>query len=221
MLVPEDAIPDDVGLSAFARGPRELPLELLGLEVRSAFYEILPNGLDFAFPVRMERQLRLRDIDVDLAVDGLPILVMAMRSSNAGWEWLDSQTMTLADRTLVTVGDANNSGQLFAFGGQTVTTLEWSDPTRIVPVGATFTLTVTLSSAEEAADPPILGDLSPVPAPGLVEYVTTSTSDGATASVTLRCEAAGDALVGATFPVSNRRRRERPVHPAWARPCRN
>ena len=203
MLVPEGAIPDDVTLNAFARGQGDLPLELVGLEVRSAFYEIRPDGLVFASPVRMERQMRVRDLVEDLAAEGLPLLVMAMRSSNAEWDWLDAQQLALADRSVMVTGDAQHSSLLFAFGGRDFTTFQWSEPSLIVRVGSTFGLTVALTFPEEATDPPLLGELSPVAAAGIVESVSTVASDGSTATQTFRCVAAGEAPIGVTYPVSN------------------
>ena len=70
MLVPEGAIPADVTLSASARGQRDLPLELIGLEVRSAFYEIGPDGLILQRPCGWSGSLRLRDLDVDWTAEG-------------------------------------------------------------------------------------------------------------------------------------------------------
>ena len=203
MLVPEDAIPDDVGLTAFARGQRDLPLELLGVEVRNAFYEVGPASVEFASRVRMQRAARLKDLDIDLAADGMPLLVPAMRSSAAAWAWLDSSTLVVEDRSLVVGGDAASPGLLFAFGGRDLTTLAWSVPDRVVPVGSTFTLLVSLAAPEEEGNPPVLGPIVPVAAPGIVESVSTSDSDGVAAVQEFRCVAAGEAPVGVSYSVSN------------------
>ncbi len=203
LLVPADAIADDLDLTAFARGQRDLPLELAGVEVRNAFYEIGPAGVEFAAPVRVERAARLKDLDIDLSTDGLPLLVPALRSSAAVWTWLDSPDLSVADRTLVVSGDAASVGLLFAFGGRASTTLQWSVPDRVVPIGSTFTLLVKLAAPEEEGDPAVLGSIAPVAAPGIVEAVSTSDSDGVAAVQEFRCVAAGEAPIGVSYSVSN------------------
>lgn len=206
MLVPDGAIPADVTLSALARGQGDLPLELLGLEVRNAFYEVGPSSVEFASPVRMERAARLKDLDIDLAAEGLPLLVMAERSAAAEWSWLDAAALSVADRDLVVSGDAASPGLLFAFGGRDFTTLEWSAADRVVPVGDTVRLLVYLAAPEEEGNPPLLGPLAPIlsaEASGIIEPVSTSDSDGTAAVQEFRCVAAGEAPVGVTFAVSN------------------
>jgi len=206
MLVPDGAIPADVTLSALARGQGDLPLELFGLEVRTAFYEVGPASVEFASPVRMERAARLKDLDVDLTAEGLPLLVPAMRAGAGEWSWLDSAALSVVDRDLIVRGDAASPGLLFAFGGRDFTTLEWSAPDRVVPIGATVSLIVSLAAAEEEGNPPILGPIAPVisdEATGIVESVSTSDSDGTAAIQEFRCVAAGEAPVGVTYSVSN------------------
>jgi hypothetical protein len=202
MLVPEGVIPADVTLSATARGQGDLPLELMGLQVRNAFYEVGPPSTVFSSAVRMERAARLKDLDIDLTAEGLPLLTLAMRSRAAEWSWLDAAEMSVEDRSLVVRGDAASVGLLFAFGGRDATTLEWSAPDRVVPVGSTLTLNVSLASDEDGS-PPLLGSIAPVVAPRIIESESTSESDGRGAMAVFRCVAAGEAPVGVTYEVSN------------------
>jgi hypothetical protein len=203
MLVPEGAVPADVTLSAIARGRGDLPLELTGLQVRNAFYEVGPSSAVFASGVRMERAARLKDLDIDLAAEGLPLLALAMRSLEAEWSWLDTAELSVEDRSLVVRGDAASVGLLFAFGGRDATTLEWSAPDRVVPVGSTVTLNVSLASAEQESSPPVLGSIAPVVAPGIIESDSISESDGRAGMAVFRCVAAGEAPVGVTYEVTN------------------
>jgi hypothetical protein len=128
---------------------------------------------------------------------------MAMRRAYAEWDWLASQRTTQSGRSLVITGDANHTGLLFAFGGTAFATLDWSEPSRVVPVGSPVVLTVTLTYPDVSADPPVLGELAPAGATGVVDIVGTTPSDGILASATYRCLAPGDAQVTVSYPVTN------------------
>ncbi|MEX2547023.1 MAG: hypothetical protein WD830_04455, partial [Chloroflexota bacterium] len=48
IAVPGGALPAGAQVTAIAQGADDLPPELLGLDVRSAFYSVKPDGLTFA-----------------------------------------------------------------------------------------------------------------------------------------------------------------------------
>ena len=63
--VPAGAVADPAALTATAHGQEDLPPELNGLEVRSAFYELAPAGTEFAAPITVTRQVSLDDLQLD------------------------------------------------------------------------------------------------------------------------------------------------------------
>jgi hypothetical protein len=203
--VPGGALPDEVSLTATALGGTNLPPELAGLEVRSAFYAVTPPGLEFASPATFTRQVSYRDLGLDPESDGLPVLALAIRSIDGQWAWLDAQQLTTDEDTVTVGGRGGQTGTLFAFGATTFVGTDWSQPNLEVPVGSSATLTVSLGYPRDTADPPVMGalDVSISAADVVALGSTTSGPDGASRGQEVRCVGPGTANVSATFTVSN------------------
>jgi hypothetical protein len=201
--IPAGAPPESVDLTATARGKDDLPPELLGLEVRSAFYSLEPGGLVFAVPVTITRRVSFEDLGLDLATDGLPVLTLALREESGRWEWLDAQTLTADGDTILVTGEASGTGTVFAFGGTAFTKVVPVDA-GIVDVGESTTVSATLVFPDGAADPPTLGATFQPLVPG--DWVTIGAGAGpedGTLSQDFLCVAEGSGFVGVSYEVHN------------------
>jgi hypothetical protein len=198
--LPAGAVADDFQLTASARGQDALPPELAGVEVRSAFYELLPADAEFDIPATVTRRVSFEDLDL-AQTDGLPVLALALRTADDRWEWLADQTLSQSDDFVVASGQTTRTGLVFAFGGRTFTTFRVSDDGPL-QVGASLEMTATLKFPAESVDPPSLGPFEPivaseVAAPGL----GTTGPDGATLSQPFVCADAGATVVGVAYSV--------------------
>lgn len=201
--VPQGALPIGVDLTAVVQGEEDLPPELLGLEVRSAFYRLQPDVTEFALPVTITRRVSLEDLGLDIEADGLPVLALAMRSVDGSWEWLDDQRLTGDGAFVVVSGTATHASQVFAFGGTTFTrfALDGEPPT---PIGSSVTLTATLTFPDDAEDPPTLGgEFEPVLASSIVALGSGSGPDDGSLSQDFRCVRDGTSFVGVRYSVLN------------------
>ncbi len=201
--IPAGALPIDVDLTAVAQGEDDLPSELLGLNVRSAFYRLDPAATVFASPVTITRRVALRDLGLDIDEDGLPILALAMRSTGGTWEWLEDQRLTLEDASMVVLGTATHASQVFAFGGTTFTRLsiEGESPR---PLGGLVTLTATLEFPDDARDPPTLADVfTPIVGSDIVAFGLSSSPEENSLSQGFRCLRDGTSFVGVRYSVLN------------------
>jgi len=199
----QGAVPVGLGLTALAQGQGDLPPELSGLDVRSAFYRIEPDGTVFSSPVTITRRVALRDLGLDLDEDGLPILALAMRSEGGTWAWLDDQQLNLDGDFVVVSGMASHASQVFAFGGTTFTRFSF-DRESPLPLGGSLTLTATLVIADGADDPPTLGaSFAPIVASDNVALgLSSAPADGAL-SQGFRCLRDGISFVGIRYSVLN------------------
>lgn len=204
LAIPYGAVPDGVEITATALGESELPTELVGLEVRSGFYRVQPPGLTFQLPVGVNRRVSYDALGLDPDLDGLPILALAVRSSDARWAWLDSPELTTEGDFVSVLGEVGETGTLFAFGGTASTMAEWSSPDLNVAVGSSVTVEISLAYPANSEDPPILGDFAPIIEGELVSAVSSSTGSGGTSfSQQFRCDATGNSEVGLRYEVSN------------------
>jgi len=173
--VPAGALPPGVELSAVARGPDERPPELAEVSMTSNFYQLEPDGLTFAEPVTITRRVAWADLAMDPDADGLPIINLALRTTEGAWNWLDDQSIT-ADRTYIYVsGKASHTSRVLGFGGANRVQADWSTGTRwgdysaveAVPVDRTFALHATITAPLDAPTPPMIGPGDPFPSDGL------------------------------------------------------
>lgn len=216
--VPAGTLPVGVNLTATAQGEDGLPPELLGMDVRSAFYRLQPDVAVFASPVTITRRVSLEDLGLDLEVDGLPVLALAMRSVDGSWEWLDDQRLTADGATgdgatgdgatgdgafVVASGTATHASHVFAFGGTTFTrfSLDGESPT---PIGSSVTLNATLIFPDDPEDPPTLGgEFEPVVGSSIVALGSGSRPDDGSLSQDFRCVRDGTSFMGVRYAVLN------------------
>lgn len=199
--IPAGALSLDVALTALAQGEDDLPPELFGLNVRSAFYRLEPDGTLFATPVTITRRVALKDLGLDIDEDGLPILALAMRSAGGTWEWLRDQRLTLDGGFVVVSGTASHASQVFAFGGTTFTRFSFDGESPIL-VGSSVTLTATLVFPDGAADPPTLGaPFEPIVASDIVALGLGSGPADNSLSQAFRCVSDGTSFVGVRYSV--------------------
>lgn len=201
--IPAGALSADVDFRALAQGEGDLPPELFGLNVRSAFYRLEPDGTVFASQVTITRRVALKDLGFDIDEDGLPILALAMRSAGGTWEWLQDQRLTLDGGFVVVSGTASHASLVFAFGGTTFTrfSTEGESPR---PLGGLVTLTATLEFPDDAADPPRLADaFMPIVASDIVALGLSSSPQGNSLSQGFRCLRNGTSFVGVRYSVLN------------------
>lgn len=196
-------MPAGAQVTAIAQGADDLPPELLGLDVRSAFYAVKPDELTFAVPVTVTRRVSLEALDLDLDSDGLPVLALALRSSVGVWEWLDSQRLTTEGGFVVASGEASHTGTVFAFGGTTFTRFGL-DPDELTTVGASAILTVTLAFRDDATDPPVMGaSFEPIVGSDVVTAGAGSGPDDDALSQEFMCSGVGSSLVGVQYEILN------------------
>lgn len=157
--VPPGALPDGVELSATQRGPEDRPPELADVQIRGTFYSLEPDGLTFAQPLTITRRVAVADIGLDLATDGLPIITLALRTSDGQWEWLAEQAIGTDGDFIYISGKASHTSTLMGFGGTEFAQNAWTPPGLQVPVGGTFALNGTVTAPLEAPSPPVVGDL--------------------------------------------------------------
>ncbi len=201
--VPAGALPIGVNLTAMAQDEADLPPELAGLDVRSAFYKLEPDGTVFASPVTITRRVALKDLGLKLANDGLPVLALALRSAGGTWEWLDDQQLMFDGSFVVVSGAASHASQVFAFGGTTFTRFSLDDQSPR-PIGSSVTLTSTLDFPDDAVDPPTLGDdFEPIVESDIMALGVGAGPEGGSLSQEFRCLRHGTSFVGVRYSVLN------------------
>lgn len=199
--LPPGALADPLSLTATARGEDALPPELQGMEVRSAFYDLAPTGIQFVSPVTITRRVSLVDLELD-GSQGMPILVLALRAMDGTWEWLAGQTLRSDGGELVVSAQAWRTGTLFAFGGRafTATAVSAEGP---IQVGGSLRLTATLTFPDDSPDPPLLGFFEPLVEDAFVALGDAEGPDNRTLGQTFVCAGAGSATVGVRYSVLN------------------
>jgi hypothetical protein len=196
-------LPEEIPLTVSAQTASDLPLELRGIDVRSAFYRVQPDDTAFASPVTVTRRVSLSVLNVDLGSEGLPVLVLALRSPSAAWEWLENQRLTTEGDLVIVSGEASQTGTLFAFGGTTFTRFEL-DPRGPTSVGSSVVLTASLEFPDDATDPPRLG--SGIEAIVGADFVTAGAVSGPlddTLSQEFECDGVGSTFVGVRYEIQN------------------
>ncbi len=162
LQVPVGAVPDDVTLTVTAKGAQDLPPELAGIETRSGFYRIGPTVDSFFDVVLVTHTVDLATLGFDLATDGMPLVTLAMRTSDGTWSWLGDQHVSMDGNTLVISGTATSTGDLFGFASGSFLKSSVSEPSLNVPVGDTFSVRGRLSHVDALSVPPFF-DSAPQP----------------------------------------------------------
>ena len=198
--VPVGAAGDPAALAALARGADDLPPELHGLEVRSAFYELAPGGVQFVAPVTVTRRASFEDLEIDPS-RGMPILLLAIRSADGAWEWLQDQTLRRDGDYVSVSGLTTHTGTVFAFGGQAFTNTEVTGGSPAV--GFSVRITATLSFPDTSFDPPLLGVFEPILPGDFVQVGDADGPDNQNLSQAFTCAGQGMGLVGIRYSVLN------------------
>ena len=116
-------------------GDGETPPELAALDIRGKFYELGPDGTQFDVPVTITRFVDPATAGFDLSL-GIPAIVLASRSADGSWEWLDDQAVEFDGSRLVVTATTTHFSTVTAFGGAVHVLLQ--PPTVALDVGATF-----------------------------------------------------------------------------------
>ena len=198
--VPLGAAADPSALDALARGVDDLPPELHGLEVRSAFYELAPAGVQFIAPITITRRVSLEDLEIDPS-RGAPILLLAIRTLDGAWEWLKDQSLERDGDFVSVSGLTTHTGTVFAFGGQAFTKTEVTGGSPAN--GFSVRITATLSFPDSSFDPPLLGVFEPMLPGDFVEVGDADGPDNQNLSQAFNCAGQGAGLVGIRYSVLN------------------
>jgi hypothetical protein len=123
ILAPPGALEPGAELVASARGPDDRPPELADIDFRGTFYRLEPDGLTFPEPITIIRRVALADLGVDEPDAPLPIITVALRTTDGSWSWLENQTLLSDGEYLYLSGEATHTSQVLGFGGSNNVTL--------------------------------------------------------------------------------------------------
>ena len=168
--VPFGAVPAGVELNAIQRGPEEAPPELAEIEFRGTFYSLEPDGLTFAPPLRVTRRVAVADLGFDVEQLGMPIVNLALRDSEANWQWLPNQAQIIDDEFLYVSADLTHTSTLVGFGGNHFARPEYTPPELQIPVGSSWELDVILNGPITAPAPPQWYDAEPFTHTGVLAH---------------------------------------------------
>jgi hypothetical protein len=152
--VPAGAAPPGTELTATPLGPADQPPELIGVELRGSYYRLEPDGLTFAEPVLITRRVAAADTGYDLATDGMPIIALALRTSDGRWEWLADQAILTDGEHIYVTGLASHTSTLVDVYTDNFAQSGWTPETLELYVGGKFTLNGTLTAPVDAPAPP-------------------------------------------------------------------
>ena len=199
---PPGAMPDDVELTATAQGPDDAPPELAGIQMRSAFYLLEPDGLTFSKPVMVTRRGNISDMGYDLDEDGIPIISLALRTSDGAWSWLEDQEIDVDGDDLVVSGKASHTSMVMGFGGTTFVRRDISEPSARVPVGQTFSVFGALDyRASDGAQPLFGATLGPYAEGDAATIGDSSPDHGVTFQQDFLCQNNGTSWVGVAVDI--------------------
>ena len=163
--VPPGALPADVNLTATAQGQDDLPPELAGIQMRSGFYSLEPDGLTFAEPGKVTRRANVADLGWDLATDGIPLITLALRTSDGTWSWLDEQEIEVDGEDVVMTALATHTSALYGFGGTNFVQWGYGAPS---PVDGSFNLDASVTYPSVASAWPVVGPPEPFTHTGIL-----------------------------------------------------
>lgn len=201
---PPGAVPDDIELTATLRGQEDLPPELAGIQLRTGFYSLEPDGLTFDQPLKVTRRTAIADMGYDLETDGIPIVTLALRTSDGTWSWLDEQALSVDGSDLVVSGLISHTSGVFGFGGTTFVDASYTDPLFKAPVGGQWGVSGSLDY-RATGDPPLFSPpLEPYTNDGVVTFGPGDVGpDGQTFSQAFDCQNPGETWVGVDVRIDN------------------
>lgn len=159
--IPDGALPEGTSaadITITALGAEDLPGPLAGTDLRSAFYSLEPDGLQFDEPVTLTRRFDAAGSGFDLA-EGVPVPYLVL-SDPAGetFEPASEQTVQVEGGEVVLSGTIEHFSFAYAFGGTLSVRIPDSAPAY---VGGTTILDAEFHTNENAADltPKVIADV--------------------------------------------------------------
>ncbi len=154
--IPDGAVED---VSVTIHTSDQVPPELAGIELAAPLYELGPDGYEFSEPVRITWTIDLAQAGLDLS-GGVPVIVLASRSTNGEWEFLADQELTVEEGDVVVTGTTTHFSTFAALGG--LATVEVLPDSVEAWVGETFVVSVSLRGMAEGAElqleTPVVGE---------------------------------------------------------------
>ena len=166
IVVPPGALAADVDMLATALGPEDRPEELSDVQMSGTFYRLEPDGLTFPVPVTIIRRVALSDLGL-AAGDPLPVVTLALRTTDGAWSWLDSQSEISDGEYLYLSGEASHTSRVLGFGGSNDIDVSWDgvspgpDGALRLAEGGRFILNSQTTTPVDAPRPPTLNKLNP------------------------------------------------------------
>jgi hypothetical protein len=164
--VPADLVPEGEEITVTQRSGDEIP-ELAKAGLTGTVYELGPDGLEFADPVTVSRQVDPETVGTDID-EAMLVPLLAVRDSDGGWEWLEDQVVQIDpdDPSKVQVtGTTTHFSTVVAFGGLMEASMEFKPDWTTFSVGEKFTVALRLSSQAQ------LGDVKPNAIIQFAEYL--------------------------------------------------
>jgi len=209
LTVPNGAVPPGTTLSIAARGQADAPPELAGVTFRSAFYDVMPGGLQFAMPATFERTVDVTKLGFGFEAAGYPAISLALRSADAKWSWLSDQSFRVGgldglgpETELVQAAQVNATGDVFGFGGQLfVKLVSYPESGASLLIGQPTQIVVQVAAPSSEGANTRISALVPFASPrGIVDFGSQTMgvpADGSqTAELSLTCRQEGDAVAG-------------------------
>jgi hypothetical protein len=104
--------------------------------------------------VTITRRVAVADTGVDIAAQGLPIITLALRTSDGEWEWLAEQAITTDGEFIYIAGKASHTSTVIGFSAGNYAQSEWTPPGLQVPIDGMFTHHATFTVPLDAPTSP-------------------------------------------------------------------
>ncbi len=166
IIAPAGALSAEVNLVATQMSAADRPAELSDVPMSGTFYRLEPDGLSFPEPLTIIRRVSLAEAGIDPG-GPLPIVSLALRTTDGNWNWLANQTEISDGEYLYISGEASHTSQMLGFGGVDRFSVGW-DAVQLdknadlkVSLGSSFTLNSTVDAPLDAPAPPVINELDP------------------------------------------------------------
>jgi len=204
--IPDGALNQPTTIGVTTMDSNELPAELGGLPLGGFGYTLQPNGLTLDEPATVERKLQLpEDFDTGL---GVPLILLAGRTAQGAWTWLDDLELDLDvdDQVFTVRGTTTQLNDLFGLG-ESVAHYHFSQPEFVAGLSApenTFYVVNGLSPAKDAPEPAIGPNIVPTVDSPSISVGSTQTAQGSAFFQQLfMCEMAGQTGIAVGYDAMN------------------